>query len=98
MASGARQSDGNNPVFMYGYGAWVWAAFPWQSHMVPWVEMGGIYAVPNIGGAAWVPNFPPPGVSWRSRLGDDAERKRVFQRWYDFVSPDFDYSLTVELG
>ncbi len=42
--------DGTNPVFMYGYGAWAWSAFPWQWHMIPWMELGGVYAVPGIRG------------------------------------------------
>jgi prolyl oligopeptidase len=44
------ERDGSNPVFMYAYGAWAWSAFPWQWHMIPWIEMGGIYAVPGIRG------------------------------------------------
>lgn len=43
--------DGTNPVFMYGYGAWNWAAFPYfQTQWHLWVELGGIFAVPNIRG------------------------------------------------
>ena len=43
--------DGTNPVFMYGYGAWNWSAFPYfQTQWHLWVELGGIFAVPNIRG------------------------------------------------
>ena len=42
--------NGDSPVFIYGYGAWAWSAYPWQLHMIPWLEMGGIYAVPNVRG------------------------------------------------
>lgn len=43
--------DGKSPVFMYGYGAGKWAALPWyQDHLVAWMEMGGVYALPNIRG------------------------------------------------
>jgi prolyl oligopeptidase len=43
--------DGRAPVFMYGYGSFAWAAAPWfQPHMVLWLEMGGIWALPNIRG------------------------------------------------
>ena len=44
-------ANGENPVLMYGYGAGNWAAFPWyQTHMQVWLEMGGVYAMPNIRG------------------------------------------------
>ncbi len=42
--------DGERPVFLYGYGAWAWFAFPWQRHLIPWMEAGGIYAVANVRG------------------------------------------------
>ncbi len=43
--------DGKNPVFMYGYGFGGWVATPWyQPHMLAWLEMGGIYALPGIRG------------------------------------------------
>lgn len=43
--------DGNNPVFMYGYGAYAWVSFVWyQPHIVAWLEMGGVYALPQIRG------------------------------------------------
>lgn len=43
--------DGTNPVFLYGYGAWSWSAFPYfQTQWHLWVELGGIFAVPNIRG------------------------------------------------
>lgn len=42
---------GPAPVFMYGYGSGGWAAAPWfQAHMVLWLQMGGIWALPNIRG------------------------------------------------
>lgn len=43
--------DGDNPLFMYAYGAFGWAAFPWfQPHIITWMELGGVYALPNIRG------------------------------------------------
>lgn len=40
-----------NPVFLYGYGAYKWTAFPWyQPHVLAWMQMGGIYAMPGIRG------------------------------------------------
>ena len=43
--------DADDPVFMYGYGAYKWSAFPWyQPHVLAWMEMGGVYAMPGIRG------------------------------------------------
>lgn len=43
--------DGSHPLFLYGYGAFGWIAFPWfQPHVIAWMEMGGVYALPNIRG------------------------------------------------
>lgn len=43
--------DGNHPVFMYAFGSGGWSAYLWfQAHMVTWMEMGGIYVLPNIRG------------------------------------------------
>lgn len=42
---------GDNPTLMYGYGAFGWVAFMWyQPHIITWLDMGGIYAVPGIRG------------------------------------------------
>lgn len=43
--------DGNNPAFMYGYGASGWVAFMWfQPEIVTWMDLGGVYAVPGLRG------------------------------------------------
>ncbi len=43
--------DGNNPAFIYGYGAFGWSSFLWyQPHLMVWMELGGIYAQPSIRG------------------------------------------------
>ncbi|MBK7873404.1 MAG: S9 family peptidase [Saprospiraceae bacterium] len=45
------QRNSNNPAFMYGYGAFSWNSFLWyQPHILVWLEMGGIYALPAIRG------------------------------------------------
>ncbi len=44
------KKTGNAPVFLYGYGAFNWAAYPWQSYLLPWIKRGGIYAIANIRG------------------------------------------------
>ncbi len=43
--------DGQRPVFLYGYGAFSWAASPWfQPQVAVWLERGGVYALPNLRG------------------------------------------------
>ena len=45
------QLDGNNPTYMYGYGAFGWVSFMWyQPRVIAWLEMGGVYALPAIRG------------------------------------------------
>jgi prolyl oligopeptidase len=45
------QMDGKNPAFMYGYGAFGWSSFMWyQPHVLLWMEMGGVYALPGLRG------------------------------------------------
>lgn len=45
------RAPGPAPTLMYGYGFAGWAASPWfQPHMVPWLDMGGVWALPNIRG------------------------------------------------
>ncbi len=45
------QRNGNNPAFIYGYGAFGWSSFLWyQPHVLAWMEMGGVYAVAGIRG------------------------------------------------
>ena len=66
------QLDGNNPVFLYAYGAWAWSAYPWQSHMYPWMEMGGVYAVPNIrGGGEYGEAWHVAGIGRNKQNGID---------------------------
>lgn len=43
--------DGARAAFMYGYGAFGWAAFPWfQPQVLAWMEAGGVYAIPCLRG------------------------------------------------
>ena len=43
--------DGSNPVLLNGYGGFGVSMGPWFStSLIPWLEMGGIYAVPCIRG------------------------------------------------
>ncbi|MFG0257151.1 MAG: prolyl oligopeptidase family protein [Phycisphaerales bacterium JB043] len=39
------------PLWMYAFGHGGWVAFPWfQPHLVAWLELGGVYALPGIRG------------------------------------------------
>lgn len=45
------ERDGRSPLWMYGYGHGGWVAFPWfQAHLVAWMDLGGVYALPGIRG------------------------------------------------
>lgn len=45
------ESERPAPVWMYGYGFGAWPAAPWfQPPMVAWLEMGGVWALPNTRG------------------------------------------------
>ncbi|MCH8806796.1 MAG: S9 family peptidase [Planctomycetes bacterium] len=45
------EHDGRSPLWMYGYGHGGWVAFPWfQAHLVAWMDLGGVYALPGIRG------------------------------------------------
>lgn len=56
--------DGNHPVFMYAYGAYAWVAWPWyQPPLVAWLEMGGVYALPNVrGGGEYGEDWHQAGI------------------------------------
>jgi len=43
--------NARHPTYVYGYGAFGWNSFLYyQSHVVAWLEMGGIYAQPALPG------------------------------------------------
>ncbi|MEM9075401.1 MAG: prolyl oligopeptidase family serine peptidase [Bacteroidota bacterium] len=43
--------NGQNPGFIYGYGAFGWVSFIWyQPQILLWLEQGGVYAIPGIRG------------------------------------------------
>lgn len=56
--------DGNATLFMYGYGAWGWIAFPWyQPHVVAMLEKGWVYALPGIrGGGEYGESWHQAGI------------------------------------
>ncbi|HMB89697.1 MAG TPA: prolyl oligopeptidase family serine peptidase [Rhodothermales bacterium] len=84
------QRDGSNPVFMYGYGAWAWSAFPWQGHMLPWMEMGGVYAIANIrGGGEYGEAWHQAGIRHKKQTGiDDFIAAAEWLIENDYTTPD----------
>ena len=43
--------DGSNPALIYGYGMHKWVSFLfYQAHILHWMELGGVYAMPAIRG------------------------------------------------
>ena len=43
--------DGSNPALIYGYGMHKWVSLLfYQAHIVHWLELGGVYAMPAIRG------------------------------------------------
>ncbi len=70
------KKNGEAPVFLYGYGAFNWAAYPWQSYLRPWVKRGGIYAIANIrGGGVY-------GESWH-KAGSKENKQNAID---DYIS------------
>ncbi len=56
--------DGSAPLFMYGYGFGGWVAVPWyQPHMIAWMDMGGVYALPGVrGGGEYGDSWEQAGI------------------------------------
>jgi prolyl oligopeptidase len=71
------QRDGNNPTYLFGYGGFNISLTPTFSPAnLVWMEMGGIYAVPNLRGGG---EF---GEAWH-RAGTKLEKQNVFD---DFIA------------
>lgn len=69
--------DGSHPAFLYGYGAFGWNSFLfYQSHLIAWLEMGGIYAQPAVRGGG---EF---GEAWRN-AGKGANKENTIS---DFIA------------
>jgi prolyl oligopeptidase len=71
------ERDGTNPTYLYGYGGFNITITPsFSPSTVAWLEMGGIFAVPNLrGGGAY-------GQSWHE-AGKLENKQQVFD---DFAS------------
>ncbi len=61
------------PVYMYGYGFGAWTAQPWfQAHIAVWLQMGGVWALPNIrGGGAYGEDWHQAGSRTRKQQAID---------------------------
>jgi prolyl oligopeptidase len=69
--------DGNNPTLLYAYGGFNVSMTPgFSSSTLPWLEMGGVYAVPNLRGGGEY------GEEWH-QAGKLDRKQNVFD---DFVA------------
>ncbi|MHB8873259.1 MAG: prolyl oligopeptidase family serine peptidase [Myxococcaceae bacterium] len=66
------KKDGSTPVLMYGYGGFdVSLTSSYASYIYPWLERGGMYAVPNLRGGGEY------GKAWHD-AGKGARKQNVF--------------------
>lgn len=71
------QLDGNNPTYLYGYGGFGVSLTPsFSVSNLVWMEMGGVYAVPNLRGGGEY------GEQWH-QAGTKLKKQNVFD---DFIA------------
>ncbi len=71
------QLDGNNPTYLYGYGGFGVSLTPsFSVSSLVWMEMGGVYAVPNLRGGGEY------GEEWH-QAGTKLNKQNVFD---DFIA------------
>ncbi len=71
------QLDGNNPTYLYGYGGFSVSLTPnFSVSRLVWMEMGGVYAVPNLRGGGEY------GEEWH-QAGTKLNKQNVFD---DFIA------------
>ncbi|MCG9697048.1 prolyl oligopeptidase family serine peptidase [Shewanella sp. Isolate11] len=86
--------DGNNPTLLYAYGGFSISLTPrFSPANIAWMDMGGIYAVPNLRGGAEY------GESWH-QAGMFDKKQNVFDDYYAAAQYliDNNYTNTSKLG
>jgi prolyl oligopeptidase len=69
--------DGNNPTYLYGYGGFSVSLTPsFSVSLLVWMEMGGVYAIPNLRGGGEY------GEDWH-QAGTKLNKQNVFD---DFIA------------